>query len=219
MYHQVMVRKIPRGKGYDKAATLRHLKKMVQGGVFVTDYVKANGLKLDTFMLAAGTYDDGAHVSHRLVAGDPKLITQNCEQCAELYWPSKKGTRFCSPYCGNLWRKDQEYFGGKRSGTVGLDERVCQLCQRHVDKGLSSHHIYGKSNDPGNDFLLALCSGCHAIVSDLALKTWVDRPEVLQKLIWLAVTQRQGERWIRERSDGWGFFVEVKLLACPYRNS
>lgn len=222
MYHQVMVRKIPRGKGYDKAATLRHLKKMVQGGIFVTDYVKANGLKLDTFMLAIQTYDP--HQLGRLpchvIQNDPKLITQNCEQCAELYWPSKKGTRFCSPYCGNLWRKDQEYFGGKRSSTKGLAEGVCQLCARSVESGLSSHHIYGKANDPDNEFLLALCKGCHAVVSELALKKWVGDQGALGKLIWLAYTQRFGADLIKARKeDRIGMWVKVSFSPASYEQS
>ena len=207
-----MPRKIPRGKGYDKAATLRHLKKMVQSGTFVTDYVKQHDLKLDTFILATLKHSGGYALDH--VAADPKLVRKQCEQCGEDFWPTRKTARFCSTKCGRDKRVDDEYFGGKRKSTVGLAERVCGLCEREVLTGLSSHHIYGKANDPDNDHLLALCRGCHQIVSDLALKTWCDDYEKLQKLIWLAVTQRQGARWIQERLDGWGFFVDVKLLAC-----
>lgn len=208
-----MVRKIPRGKGYDKAATLKHVKAMLEGGTPVTAYVKAAGLKLDTFMLAIRTHTGLLNGSIRTesVNGDPKLITAICEECSDYYWPARKGSRFCSSYCGNLYRKDQEYFGGRRNETVGLKESVCQLCQRTVGKGLSSHHIYGKSNDVGNDHLLALCKGCHAIVSDLALKTWCDDPEKLQRLILLAYTQRHGADCLRAKQEK-GLQVQVGVV-------
>lgn len=219
-----MKRKIPRGKGYDKAATLSHLRKMVKGGIFVTDYVKQAGLKLDTFMLAVQEYADPKWIestrkwaSHPLTSGDPKLITAQCVQCQESYWPSKQGTKFCSSYCGGLYRKDQGYFGGRRSETVGLAEAVCQLCRRLVERGLSSHHIYGKQNDVANEFLLALCKGCHAIVSDLALKTWCGDEGKLGKLIWLAFTQRNGAALLKDRKDeGTGAMVSVSFHIVPY---
>lgn len=214
-----MARKIPRGKGYDKAATLSHLKKMIKGGIFVTDYVKQAGLKLDTFMLAAGTHGF-PEINHHLVAGDPKLIWQKCEQCEADYWPSRQGTRFCSNYCGGLYRKDQEYFGGRRSETKGLAEAVCQLCQRHVDRGLSSHHIYGKANDTANEFLLALCSGCHSVVSDLALKKWIGDTDIVAKLIWLANTQRNGaEALALRQKSNLGIRVEVSFHKASYEQS
>lgn len=208
-----MVRKIPRGKGYDKAATLGHLKKMVRGGVFVTEYVKANGLKLDTFMLALWTYvpESFGALPCPVIQDDPRLVTESCVQCKGPYWPSKAGTKFCSSYCGNLYRKDQVYFGGRRAETVGLAESVCQLCGRHVPKGLSSHHIYGKSNDPDNGYLLALCRGCHQIVSDLALKTWCGDTEKLQKLIVLAYTQRHGAECLRAKQEN-GAQVQVGVV-------
>jgi len=57
-----------------------------------------------------------------------------------------------------------EYFGGNRLNTIGLISKTCQLCMRKVEKGLSSHHIIGKEKDPENQYLIALCSGCHKLV-------------------------------------------------------
>lgn len=217
-----MTRKIPRGKGYDKAATLGHLRKMVKGGIFVTDYVKQAGLKLDTFMLALVQYhlkpDGWPH--YPVIADDAKLITAQCGYCNEVYWPTKQGTKWCSSYCGNAYRKDQDYFGGRRKDTVGLSEAVCQLCRRHVDKGLSSHHIYGKANDVGNAFLLALCSGCHSVVSELARKIWIGDTDIVAKLIWLANTQRNGKEALDLRRDkGLGIRVEVSFHRAQYDQS
>lgn len=214
-----MTRKIPRGKGYDKAATLGHLRKMVKGGIFVTDYVKQAGLKLDTFILAAGLYG-APEINHHLVGADPKLIHAQCGYCNETYWPTKQGTKWCSSYCGNAYRKDQDYFGGRRKDTVGLSEAVCQLCRRHVDKGLSSHHIYGKANDVENAFLLALCSGCHSVVSELARKVWIGDTDIVAKLIWLANTQRNGKEALDLRRDkGLGIRVEVSFHRAQYDQS
>lgn len=211
------MRKIPRGKGYDKAAVLSHLKKMIRDGVYVTEYVKQNDLKIDPFMLAVGQYCVGggdltAMANHWLVGGDPKLIWQECEYCKEIYWPSRKGTLYCSKKCGSDASTDRNYFGGKRQTTIGLAERVCGLCKRTVQKGLSSHHLYGKANDPGNDHLLALCRGCHAIVSDLALKTWCDDPRALERLIVLAISQRQGAELVQ---GAWQVAVSVGVWSEP----
>lgn len=215
-----MKRKIPRGKGYDKAAVLGHLRKMAKDGISVTDYVKQAGLKLDTFMLAVTTYDCIRPLNRDLIIGDPKLIVEECVQCQDPYWPTKQGTKFCSSYCGGLYRKDQEYFGGRRNETIGLKEAVCQLCGRLVERGLSSHHIYGKQNDVANEFLLALCKGCHQIVSDLALKTWCGDDVKLAKLIWLAYTQRNGSEMLHLRKDEFrGWVVEVSFQAALYETS
>lgn len=216
-----MNRRIPRGKGYDKAATLAHLKKMSKGGMFVTDYVKQAGLKLDTFMLALTLHSfERGTWPYELIQKDPKLIQAECEQCRDPYWPTRKGTRFCSSYCSNMFRTDREYFGGKRNSTVGLQDSVCQLCERTVKSGLSSHHIYGKANDTENEYLLALCKGCHSIVSDLALKTWAGNSRCLERLLWLAYTQRNGNDLIALRKEeGMGVTVTVSFSLTPYEQS
>jgi hypothetical protein len=200
------MRKIPRGKGYDKAATLKHWKTVCKSGAFVPAYVKEHGLHLDTFMLAVMTY------CPHLVHPSQFPYNQVCEYCKEVYWPSRKGTQYCSKKCGNDASTDRNYFGGKRQTTVGLAEGVCRLCGRSVQKGLSSHHLYGKNNDPGNDHLLALCRGCHAIVSDLALKTWCDDPRALERLIVLAVSQRQGAEL---EKGNWQVAVSVGVWSEP----
>lgn len=199
-----MARKIPRGKGYDKAATLKHVNKMFKGGSFVTEYVKANGLHLDTFMLAAQLYlgkDGSFHPMEAQITGDPKLHTNECIECHETFWPARKAARFCSSKCRSAFKRDQDYFGGRRHTTLGLAEGVCGLCLRRVESGLSSHHIFGKANDPGNEHLLALCKGCHQIVSALALKKWVDDTGCLERLIVLAISQAKGATLINAQDS------------------
>lgn len=216
-----MARKIPRGKGYDKAATLGHLRKMVKSGTNVTDYVKQEGLSLDTFMLAVRHYDEWALIENKYISHDPKLVTKHCEECKGSFWPIRPTVaRFCSTTCRARFARDQEYFGGRRQETKGLAEAVCQLCQRHVDKGLSSHHIYGKSNDTANEYLLALCSGCHSAVSDLALKKWIGDTAIVAKLIWLANTQRNGaEALALRQNSNLGIRVEVSFHKANYGQS
>lgn len=216
-----MSRKIPRGRGYDKAATLAHLKKMVKGGINVTDYVKQEGLHLDSFMLAVNKHDEWAGIENKYISHDPKLIEKRCEECMEAFWPVRASiARFCSTTCRARHARDQEYFGGRRNETKGLAESVCQLCQRHVDKGLSSHHIYGKSNDTENEFLLALCSGCHSVVSELALKKWIGDTEIVGKLVWLANTQRNGaEALALRQKSNLGIRVEVCFHKASYEQS
>lgn len=209
-----MARKIPRGKGYDKAAVLKHLNAMFKGGSFVTQYVKANGLKLDMFMLAAQLHlgkDGSFHPMEAQITGDPRLIVKACEECGETFWPVRKTARFCSPKCSSTHSRDQNYFGGKRRETLGLAEGVCGLCLRRTESGLSSHHLFGKGNDPGNDHLLALCKGCHQMVSALALRKWCDDPLALGRLIVLGVSQRYGKTLVNAQE---GVAVEV-LISTP----
>lgn len=191
---------------------------MRKDGSFVTWYAKANKLNLDTFILAATQY--GHTAGFPQIWEDPKLITETCVECQECYWPARKGSRFCSSLCGSRSRMDAEYFGGNRKNTVGLADSVCQLCERTVSTGLSSHHIYGKGNDEGNEFLLALCKGCHAIVSELALKKWCGSTPQLERLLWLAYTQRNGADLIKLRQEqGAGVKVEVSFISAHYEQS
>src|SRR5687767_9105483 len=100
-----MSRKIPRGKGYDKAAVTRHWKQLTRDGISVTQYVKDNGLHLDTFMLAAVTH------CPTLIHHSQMPFSQPCGYCQDVYWPSKKGTKWCSPKCGKDAGVDERYFG------------------------------------------------------------------------------------------------------------
>lgn len=206
-----MARKIPRGKGYDQVSIRKHWRVVLADGLPVAKYARANGLRVDTFMLAL-KHHLPMEIDQYLVSR-PELFptTVPCQYCGDAFYPSTKAAKFCGTKCGRDSRTDKEYFGGNRRNTIGLKEGVCGLCQRSTVKGLSSHHLYGKSNDTANEHLLALCKGCHAIVSDLALKTWCDDAEKLERLILLASTQRFGENWMRRRTQGLQLSVQVIL--------
>jgi hypothetical protein len=86
-----------------------------------------------------------------------------------------------------------------------LLEATCQLCERHVEKGLTPHHIIGKENDPDDELLVALCRGCHQLVSLLGGRTFVDTPDGWERLIGMVWLLRNGS----SLDDAIGTYVEV----------
>jgi len=99
-----------------------------------------------------------------------KLTTgTKCLNCGAVL---KKKQKYCSTKCGNAYRINQTYFGGKRDTTIGLLEKTCQVCKRKNVKGLSSHHVIGKENDPDNLYLVALCRGCHQLITILGRRNF-----------------------------------------------
>jgi hypothetical protein len=52
--------------------------------------------------------------------------------------------------------------------------------------------VLGKENDPLNDVLIALCQGCHQIVTLLGARTFTDDPRAWEALISLAWMRRHG---------------------------
>jgi hypothetical protein len=129
-----------------------------------------------------------------------------CVNCKNEFVPATKKQRCCSRRCTSEYRIDQQYFGGNRKRTIGLAEGVCQLCQRHVSRGLSSHHVIGKENDPNNELLIALCMGCHQVIGTLATRTLVDTEEGWERLIEFVLMRRLGAN-----RDGGGFQVAVDI--------
>jgi hypothetical protein len=52
--------------------------------------------------------------------------------------------------------------------------------------------MLGKENDPNNEHLIALCQGCHNIVTILGGRRFVATPEAWEVLIQLVVTRKNG---------------------------
>lgn len=183
-------RKIPRGVGYDKVSVARHLKALEASGAKVTLYARANGLEVNLLVLALQRHFADRWQSY--LATHSPLPAKVCEYCEVTFVPANGKQRFCTRACGSRANTDRDYFGGNRRNTVGLAEGVCQLCGRTDAKGLSSHHVLGKENDPGNYELVALCAGCHQVVSHLGGRAFVDDPRAWEALIALAWTRRHG---------------------------
>jgi len=117
----------------------------------------------------------------------------NCPYCASEFWPLGHKQIYCTRKCANEARVDNGYFGGKRRETIGLAERTCQLCGRKDVKGLSSHHMLGKENDPENQYLVALCPGCHHLVTLLGGRNFTATPELWEGLIQLVLIRKNGD--------------------------
>lgn len=133
------------------------------------------------------------------------MAEKTCPVCTRRFLPFTKKQERCSAKCTRDANADRTYFGGKRANTIGLAEGTCQVCSREVKKGLSSHHVLGKENDPDNDVLIALCQGCHQLVGKLGrMPSVADHPEAWEALVCLALMRRHGAK----RPVGYHVIVE-----------
>lgn len=183
-------RKLPRGGGYDKVSVRRYTKQIDASGVLVTVFARRNGLSVEMLCRALEQHAPEWWQEYRRQHSD--LPETECEYCGRTFVPSSGKQRYCSRTCGDTHRRDRSYFGGRRRETIGLAEGVCQLCGRDTPKGLTPHHVLGKENDPDNDALIALCQGCHQIVTILGGRPFVDDPTAWESLISLAFLRKHG---------------------------
>jgi 5-methylcytosine-specific restriction endonuclease McrA len=202
------VEKLPRGAGFDKASTIRHMGALEVYAGGVTRYARANGLSVELFAQACQR-----HVPERwaaYVASRSDIPQRECQYCGIVFIPASGKQMYHSRQCANTARADRQYYGGRRRETIGLEAGICQLCGERKDKGLSSHHVLGKENDPDNDVLIALCQGCHKIVTMLGARKFVDDTAALETLISLAWSRRNGHRELAG-SDLW-VYVDIELV-------
>lgn len=183
-------KKIPRGAGYDKVTVGRHIKALEHSKQKITQYARAEGLSVE--MLVRSLQKNFPERWDEYTRTHSPIPSKTCEYCSVEYVPANGKQAYCTRECAGHARADRSYFGGNRRNTVGLAEGVCQLCGRTDSKGLSSHHVLGKENDPLNTELVALCRGCHQIVSHLGGRAFVDDPRAWEALIALAWTRRHG---------------------------
>lgn len=187
-------KKIPRGQGYDKKSMAAHLRIIDEQNIPVTKYARQNRTKVDTFVAAIQRHfpEWWEEYSKRVSYLDAE---KTCPYCGATFWPTNVRQTYCSRNCQNQRRADDDYFGGKRRETYGLAENTCQMCLRRPNRGLSSHHVLGKENDPENTWLVALCSGCHQIITLLGGRTW--NREQWEAIISLATLRRNGKEIAR----------------------
>lgn len=129
-------------------------------------------------------------VWQRYVANHSRLQERTCPGCGVSFVPLTKKQRFCTVRCREAHRRNLAYFGGRRFEAIGLREGICQLCGKASGKWLSAHHVLGRENDPDNAALIALCRGCHDLVTNLGARPWVVRPAVVAQLIALSLARR-----------------------------
>jgi len=202
-------RKVPRGAGYDKVSTLRNMKELESCDLGVTRFARAKGLRVDNLVLALQK-----HCPERLEAYTRTHSTipeKVCAYCGGTFFPANGKQRFCGRKCQSTSRSDADYFGGRRRETVGLAEATCQLCGRQGVPGLSSHHVFGKENDPDNNMLVALCRGCHKVITILGGRYFTDDETSWESLISLAWLRKHGDLYAAGQMEGLSLRVSVEL--------
>jgi len=183
-------KKVKRNGLYTKAKVEHYIKEIDEQGVKLTPYSKQNSLEVEQLTAAIQTHNfEWWEEYAERNAAKPKTA---CPYCETEFWPQSGKQIYCTRKCANDARTDYSYFGGKRRETVGLQEGECQLCGSIDVKGLSSHHVLGKENDPNNDHLIALCPGCHHIVTIVAGRRFAATPEAWEVLIQLVIMRKHG---------------------------
>lgn len=206
-YGNNMKRKVPRTEKYLKANVKRYTDEIDASKVKITSYANSNNLEIEALVHAVQRfYPDWWQSYLDVYAVD---VEKECPNCKNKFRPLSKKAVYCSRKCGNEYRVDQSYFGGNRSKTIGLAEKTCQLCARQNVEGISSHHVIGKENDPDNEYLIALCRGCHQIITLLGGRNFITSNETWEALIQLVVLRKYGAS--KEVKSVW-CSVDIELL-------
>ena len=196
--------KIPRTGQYTKANIQKYIKEIDENQIKVTSYARASGLDIEPLVSAIQKFVPEWYEKYSEDnAVKPK---QTCPYCETKFWPLSHKQIYCNRKCANDARVDASYFGGRRRATIGLAEGICQLCGEKVAKGLSSHHIKGKENDPDNEHLIALCQGCHQIVTIVSGRRFAATNEAWEVLIQLVLMRKNGHN-----PDFLGVFTSVDI--------
>lgn len=190
-YGNGLKRKSVFGTGLTKPVMVGHFKALIASASSVRQFCKQRGIDLETFVSASQKHVPEQWTEY--VLSHSELEEKTCPQCLQKFTPMTGKQESCSRRCSAMRNSDKKYFGGKRANTIGLSEGICQLCERERPK-LSSHHMLGKQNDPENDFLIALCAGCHALVGSLGVRSDVEKPEFWENLIALAMIRKMGHK-------------------------
>lgn len=181
-------RKPKRGAGLTKERVAAFAKKLAQGKTSVRRLARMEGVAITPLVDALQYYEPERW--QRYVTDHSELGLEKCPGCGRDFVPLTRRQEFCTVRCRETHRRNVAYFGGRRSEAIGLREGVCQLCRKRVEKWLSAHHVLGKEKDPENEALIALCRGCHDVVTRLASRPWIEDREVVADLIALALARR-----------------------------
>lgn len=183
-------KKLPRTGEYTKAKVSEYIAEIDEKKVKVTQFAKMHGLSIETLVKSFQRFEPEWY--ERYCGANAVKPKTKCPYCETEFWPLNTKQIYCNRKCANEARVDNSYFGGRRRETIGLLEGICQLCNQHTPKGLSSHHMLGKENDPDNQHLIALCSGCHHIVTIVAGRRFAATPEAWEVLIQLVLIRKNG---------------------------
>jgi 5-methylcytosine-specific restriction endonuclease McrA len=164
-------RTVPRGKGYDQRSLKKHLKALEAFSGSLPQFARKEGLQANALVVALETHFMARYRAYTALHGEP--AERMCPGCAFSFVPNSASQIHCSRRCSVHARADEAYFGGKRKDTIGLQEGTCQLCGAKPRRGLQAHHVVGKENDPENCWLVALCAGCHKLVTDASRRLFL----------------------------------------------
>jgi len=182
-------RKKPKhGSGLTKKRIAVFARKLEASSVTVRRLARTEGVAITPLVDALQHYEPEKW--QRYVREHSDLGIAKCPGCGRDFVPLTKKQQFCTVRCRESHRRNESYFGGRRMEAVGLRDGVCQLCRKKVEKWLSAHHVLGKENDPNNEVLIALCRGCHDLVTRLAARPWVEDRDVVADLVALALARR-----------------------------
>jgi len=203
-------KKVPRNGLFTKDKVKQYISEIEEKNIRLTKFAKQNSLHVDSLVAGIQKFFPDFYESYsEKNAVKPK---ENCPNCDESFWPQNHRQRFCSRKCTNQHRVDHSYFGGNRKNTIGLAEGICQLCGNKPEKALSSHHVIGKENDPENKYLVALCSGCHNIVTILGGRRFAATEEAWEVLIQLVLLRKYG---FKDEVNGVFTSVDIEFIDDP----
>ena len=199
--------KIPRGAGYDKASTLKHIKILLDTPeIKATSYVRSVGLEINAFTGALKKHCPELYEQY-LSKHYGEIERKDCAYCGVDFIPANKRQVYCSPKCANERRQDDSYYGGKRRSAIGFAEQQCQLCLK-TTSSLQVHHIIGKKNDQDDKYLVALCKGCHRLVGIAAhSKLLINSAEAWERLIQFSWLEANGHKV----TDGTEIYTSVDI--------
>jgi hypothetical protein len=195
-------------RGYPKPAVQKLINQLEPYKGSLRQFCREHNLELEMFVGAVQRVDGAFWDAYTRRRSD--LTAKECPNCGRTFYPLTKKQQVCSRRCGVNVRSDKAYYGGKRRNTIGLAEGVCQLCMERKDR-LASHHLLGKDNDPENEFLIALCHGCHQLVTLLAARTFVDTPQGWENLINLAMSRRLADKNRKDQTNCLGVHTCVEM--------
>lgn len=191
-YGNTQKKKVKRGSGFDKANVTKLIIELDKYSGTLRAFSRMKGLELESLVHAIQRYDLDFWKEYSRKHTD--IVEAKCPYCENTYHPMNSRQKHCTRKCAADARRDEQYFGGKRKSTIGLAEGICQLCLQEKPRGLSSHHILGKENDPDNNFLIALCPGCHQMVGHLAGRKFTDTSQGWENLITLVMGRRLADK-------------------------
>lgn len=193
-----------RGTGLTKTAIKQLVSDLNKFDGTISQFCRQRGISIDLFIKATQKYQNVFWMEYTQRVG---LESKECEYCKTTFYPLSAKQRTCSRKCQSHARTDRQYFAGKRRSTIGLAEGICQLCEQEKSS-LASHHVWGKENDPDGTFLIALCNGCHQLVSHLASRKLSGDAGFLERLIVWSNMRRHGNR----KPSGFHCYVDFEEL-------